>query len=610
MCGIFGYVGPKKGVGVVLKGLTRLEYRGYDSAGIAGLRKGELFYCKEVGKLNVLEKEIHEAGLDDLNTVIGHTRWATHGVPSKINAHPQFDTTHSLAIVHNGIIENHEILRRPLEKKGIKFVSETDTEVVAHLIASLYKGDLSKAVQQAVAMLEGTFAIAVIHRDHPNVIVASANQSPIVIGIGNQEAFIASDSHAFAEYTREVIYLTHSEIAVMTPNKIEVFNASMEQVNKDHTLIHVQTEDLSKGKFEHHTLKEIYQQPQTIRNAMANRLLDEYGSAGFDDALLNTNELMAIERIQIVACGTSWHAGLIGSLMLEDLARIPTRVEIASEFRYRNPIVLPGTLIIAISQSGETADTIAAVREVKAKSAHVLAICNMQNSTIVRESDSCIFLRAGQEVGVCSTKAFTSQVVVLFLFSVLMARMRHMTKKDGHALLNALQALPNQVQKVLDLSPQIERLAKKYAQYENFFFLGRSYMYPTSLEGALKLKEISYINANGYAAGEIKHGPIALLNDQCPVVALCSNQLTFNKMASNLREVKARGAPLIVVAEENSQKDVEGFADDIIQVPTTIDELATIPTAVVSQLLAYYIAKERGADIDMPRNLAKSVTVE
>lgn len=608
MCGIFGYVGPNKALDIVLNGLKRLEYRGYDSAGIAGISKGKILYCKEVGKLSVLENEVRSAKLD-LETAIGHTRWATHGVPSKINAHPHLDAKESLALVHNGTIENHEALRKILEKDGIKFISDTDTEVVAHLIAKYYQGDILKAVQQIVPMLEGSYAIALIHKDHPKEIIAFANQLPLVIGIGNQEAFVASDSHAFAAHTREVVFLSNAEVAVVRPDKFEVFNSLQTQISKSKQKLGFAVEDLSKGKYEHYTLKEIFEQPQTIRNAMATRFLEEYGSVTFEDVHFDLNELLAVERILILGCGTSWHAGLIGASMLEDRARIPVEVDISSEFRYKNPIVPHGTFVIAISQSGETADTLAAVREVKAKGAKVLAICNVQGSSLVRESDATLFLHAGPEIGVCSTKAFTSQVTVLALLTVLMARMRHMSKQEGQEFLRALHILPDQVQSVLNQAGYIETLAKKYAHYENFFFMGRRYMFPTSLEGALKLKEISYINANGYPAGEIKHGPISLLNEKCPVVALCANKSTLTKLQNNLTEAKARKAPLIAIAEEGLDK-VEGIADDIIWVPQTIDELAAIPTTIATQLLAYYIARERGADIDQPRHLAKSVTVE
>lgn len=609
MCGIFGYVGSQDAVKIIINGLRKLEYRGYDSAGIAGISDNELVSCKEVGKLNILEAEVQKQGLA-FNLAIGHTRWATHGIPTKVNAHPQFDKERSLAVVHNGIIENHESLRQGLMKKGITFVSDTDTEVIAHLIAGYYEGDLLQAVQRTIPLLEGAYAIAVIHRAHPQQIIAVAHRSPLVVGVGKNEAFISSDSHAFAGEVNEIIFLSNAEIASITPNKLEVYNSSMEQIAKERKPHTLSNEEISKGDFAHYTLKEIYQQPQTIRSALSGRILEDFGTATFEESNFDPNELIAVERVLILACGTSWHAGLIGAMMLEDRARIPVQVEISSEFRYKNPLISPGTFVIAISQSGETADTIAAVREVKAKGAKVLAICNVSGSTLVRESDFSLFLRAGPEIGVCSTKAFTSQVTILALFTILMARMRHMDKREGQTFLNALQKLPTQVQEILDNASHIQSVAKAYAHYENFFFIGRRYMFPASLEGALKLKEISYINANGYAAGEMKHGPIALLNEQCPVVALCSNLTTVQKLESNLREVKARHAPLIIIADKNSEKSFEKLADGVIRIPKTIDELAAIPTVVAAQLLAYYIALEKGTDIDQPRNLAKSVTVE
>lgn len=610
MCGIFGYVGPENAIKIVLNGLKKLEYRGYDSAGIAGLDHGKILYYKEVGKLEVLEKEIQKSNKNwHSNTAIGHTRWATHGIPTKINAHPHLDTGESIAIVHNGIIENFEVLKQSLIKKGVKFISDTDTEVVAHLIASFYQGDFLKAVQEVVPLLEGAFAIVVLHRDHPNEIIAFANQAPLVIGLSEKETFIASDPHAFATYTRDVIFPGNFEIVHAKPGQAQIYDVSRNNVSKAKMQLGIADSEPSKGNFEHFTLKEIHEQPQTIRNALADRFLQDYGNVTFEETKLESIDLQSIERILILACGTSWHAGIVGKYMLEDRARIPVQVEISSEFRYRNPVVSHGTCVIAISQSGETADTLAAVREVKSKGAKILSLCNVQGSTLARESDATIYLRAGREIGVCSTKAYTNQVVVLAMLTILLARMRHMSKEDGQQFLNALKDLPNVVQEVLNNAEHIQKLAKKYAHYKDFFFIGRNYMFPTSLEGALKLKEISYINANGYAAGEMKHGPIALLNKECPVMALCANKTTFGKMLSNLSETKARHSPLIAIAEEGNEK-VEEIANDWIFVPETIDELATIPTTVATQLFAYYVAKEKGADIDHPRNLAKSVTVE
>lgn len=608
MCGIFGYIGKRNPINTALAGLKKLEYRGYDSAGIAGLRDGQIISCKEVGKIAALEKIVHESHLE-LDFAITHTRWATHGKPSKENAHPHWDTNKTLAIVHNGIIENYEALKEYLKDQNITYVSETDTEVVAHLIASFYEGDLLKAVLQAVPLLKGSFAIALIHRDYPGQIIAFAKESPLVVGIGNQEVFLASDLNAFAQYTNNVAYLANSEIAVIQAHKVELFNTSFEQLELVSEELDSQMGEITKGGYQHYTLKEIHEQPQTLRNALLSRFLEDYGTAYFEGLHFQINELLSIERILILACGTSWNAGYVGSYLFEEMARIPVQVEISSEYRYKNPVVPQGTLTIAISQSGETADTIAAVRELKAKGGKVLAICNVQNSTLAREADDCIFLHAGPEIGVCSTKAFTSQVAVLALLSLLMARMRHMGKTEGQEFIKSLKALPEQVEHLINQSKHIQELAKKYAKYHNFFFIGRQYMYPTSLEGALKLKEISYINSSGYPAGEMKHGPIALINEDCPTIALCANKLTYEKLLSNLMEVKARSGPVIAVAEE-SQHSVSKIADDVIIVPNTRDELASIPTSIALQLFAYYVALERGTDIDQPRNLAKSVTVE
>jgi len=608
MCGIFGYIGYKDPVETVLSGLKKLEYRGYDSAGIGGVKDGKILYCKEVGKISVLEKEIEAANLM-LDMAIGQTRWATHGKLTKANAHPHLDSAQSLALVHNGIIENHEVLRKALIHRGVVFNSETDTEVVAHLVASFYQGDILKAVQQTIPLLKGSFAIALVHSDFPDRIIAAAHECPLIIGIGANEAFISSDSNAFAAHTREVVFLGDAEIAVVQSDKLEIYDSSKSQISKPSEKLGGKTEEVSKEGYAHFTLKEIYEQPQTIRSAMLSRFVEDYGTAVFEELNFDLNELLSVERLLILACGTSWHAGCLASYMFEDKARIPAQVEISSEFRYKNPVVPSGTLVIAISQSGETADTVAAVRELKAKGSKVLAICNVHGSTLAREADACLFLKAGPEIGVCSTKAFTSQVVVLSLFCLMMARMRHMSKKEGQEFLYALQKLPEQVQEVLDNVQHIQAVAKRYAHYQNFFFLGRGYMFPASLEGALKLKEISYINANGYPAGEMKHGPIALINEDCPTVALCANRTTYDKFLSNLMEVKARNGLIVAIAEEGDI-GLKGVADEILWTPPTIDELAAIPTTVTTQLLAYYIARERGADIDQPRNLAKSVTVE
>lgn len=607
MCGIFGYSGGRNTVKTVLEGLKKLEYRGYDSAGIAGINEGMLQHCKEVGKISALEEQLNLTGIE-LDIAIAQTRWATHGKPNRINAHPHFDAAQSLALVHNGIIENHEALRLFLQAKGVEFVSATDTEVIAHLIAYYYAGDLLKALQKAILELKGAFAIALIHVDYPESIFAVAHESPLVIGIGKEETFIASDSAAFAEYTEDAIFLSNSEIAKISRDKIEIFNLQLVPITRPLEKLPYSEIQISKGNFEHFTLKEIYDQPLSIANALFERLSDEYGTAIFSEENVSNIDFLAFERILILACGSSWHAGYIAAYMIEDHARIPVQLEISSEFRYKNPIVLPGTLVIAISQSGETADTIAAMRELQAKGAKILAMCNVATSTLAREADATLFLRAGPEIGVCSTKAFTNQLIVLSLLALMIGRMHHMNKHDGQLFIQALRLLPEQVQQLLDQAPAIETIAKKYAHYNNFFFLGRHYMYPTSLEGALKLKEISYINANGYPAGEMKHGPIALINETCPTVALCANEATFTKLLSNLMEVKSRNGHIIAIASQ--QQNVASVADDIIRIPKTNDALSPILVTIVTQLLAYYIAKERGAEIDQPRNLAKSVTVE
>jgi glucosamine--fructose-6-phosphate aminotransferase (isomerizing) len=610
MCGIFGYVGSQNAAELCLKGLKRLEYRGYDSAGIAGGRGKELVVTRVAGKVAGLEAKIlaEEAMVD---YAIAHTRWATHGGPTEKNAHPHCNMTRQLAVVHNGIIENHASLKQQLESEGVVFQSETDTEVIPALIASVYEGDLLQAVQQVVPLLQGSFALAVVHKDFPEQIVAAANESPLLIGIGEEEAFLASDIHAFLTHTRDVLYLVDREVALITRDDVQIFNSSTEQVSRQAERVDLEVQEASKGEYDHFTLKEIFEQPQTIRNALLSRYVEETGTAVFEDLAEDLPEeaLQGVERILILACGTSWHAGYVGSYLLEDMARIPTQVEISSEFRYKNPIVREGTLVIAISQSGETADTIAAVKELKAKGATIVSICNVHGSTMVRESHGSIFLRAGAEVGVCSTKAFTSQLVVFSLLTLFFGRKRNMSRQEGRKFIEAIKLLPDQVQRVLASASHIEMVAKRYSKFENFFFLGRRHMFPTALEAALKLKEISYINANGYPAGEMKHGPIALISESCPTVAFCANKMTYEKMLSNLKEVKARSGRVVAIATENA-KGLEDIADDIITVPDVIDPLAPILTSVVGQLFAYYIARERGAEIDQPRNLAKSVSVE
>lgn len=617
MCGIYGYICSNEfenkidPVEVCLEGLELLEYRGYDSAGIAGVIDGKIRACKRAGKVGSLRSALQEEKLN-LRSAIAHTRWATHGAPNQENAHPHFDQDQTLAVVHNGIIENYSSIREKLKKRGVKFESDTDSEAIAQLVSYLYNGNLKSTVQRALKALKGSFAIALIHVDHPNQIVAASRESPLVIGIdkASGDAYLSSDTNSFNGKSLEVIYLKDDEIAIIENSTVKVYNAQGKRVTKQSELIGFSAGEISKNGYEHFMLKEIFEQPQTIQQAMYGRFQEEFGTAVFEEISLSPQELQSINRVLILGCGTSWHAGCIAASMLEHIARIPTEAKIASEFRYTNPIISEDTLIIAISQSGETADTIAAVREAKAKGAKVIGICNVNYSTIAREADCCLFLRAGPEVSVCSTKAFTSQLTVLALFALFMARIRHLDKEEGQKFLKELRQLPTKVTQVLSQSERIETFAEKYASFEQFYFLGRRYMFPTSLESALKLKEISYLNANGYPAGEMKHGPLALVNPNLAVIGMCGNMQTISKMLSNLMEVNARGGRILAFAPREIEEDIKKITQDYLLLPKVSDPLASIPYSVAGQLFAYYIAKIRGTEIDQPRNLAKSVTVE
>ena len=608
MCGIFGYIGPKEGGKTCLEGLKKLEYRGYDSAGIAGISQDQLVIVKEVGKISELEKEIQKKALH-FSTAIAHTRWATHGKPSQANAHPHTDENETVAVVHNGIIENYESLKKSLISEGVKFKTETDSEVIPNLIAKFYEGNLLEAIQKVLPLLKGAFAIGVLHQNHPDQIIAVGHEAPLVIGISPGSMYLASDAHAIAVYTKEVVYLSQSEVAVLKKDKLEIYDSLLNPVDKKVEKLLIETSEISKGDFEHFTLKEIFEQPNSLRSALVSRFDKDHSTAIFDGLGIDSKELLKVEKILIVGCGTSWHAGLVASYFLEEVARIPTQVEIASELRYKNPVITPNTLVIAISQSGETADTIAAVKELRSRGAKVLGLTNVANSSLSRESDGVIFLRAGPEIGVCSTKAFSNQVICMALLTLSLARMRHMPKLEGQAFLEAIKALPDQVEEVLKLHPDIQKIAKKYAYKQNFFFVGRNAQFPAALEGALKLKEISYINAVVYPAGELKHGPIALIDENTPTVALTTNRATYEKILSNLQEIKARSGPIIAISEEKNG-DLSDKATDIVYIPKTLDPLAPLLSSVACQLFAYYIALERGCDIDQPRNLAKSVTVE
>ncbi len=608
MCGIFGYVGAKKAVPIVIDGLKILEYRGYDSAGIAGVESGRTLFYKDIGKVESLAKLIARKQLK-INTAIAHTRWATHGRVDTKNAHPHFDMKQSVAIVHNGIIENHMKLKAHLERDNVEFLSETDSEIIAQLIGHYYCGDLLKTLLKSLSKLEGAFAIAGVHQNHPDQIFIAAKGSPLAVGIGENEYFVSSDVNGFLKHTNKVIFLKDGEVGILHKGGFEIYDCKGKRTVKQVEQIKSKSYEISKLNFEHFTLKEIHDQPEAISRLFVSRFEEEFGSVCLKDMGIDESDLLETSRILILACGTSWHAGFIGSYLFESLSRTPTQVEISSEFRYKNPIVLKDTLVIAISQSGETADTIAAVHELKAKGAKVIAICNREESTLSRITDHTLLIKAGPEIGVCSTKAFTNQVVLLSLLALHLGRMHHQSKEEAIYFIREIKKLPHLVTEILKQSKHIETLAKKYNHYNNFFYLGRSYMYPTSLEAALKLKEISYINAQAYPAGELKHGPIALIDKDCPTIALCSNQHTYTKLLSNLMEVKARNGPIIAFVPRNSQ-GIESIADDVFWLPEVCDEFASIPISVSLQLFAYYMAKFRGCDIDQPRNLAKSVTVE
>lgn len=610
MCGIYGYIGPKNSLKTCLLGLKQLEHRGYDSAGIAGISNGELVFFKGEGKISQLEKKIALSQLD-LSIAIGHTRWATHGKPCYLNAHPHFDEKSSLALVHNGIIENYVEIKESLQKKGVIFQSETDTEVLPQLIAHYYKKNILEAIRKCLAEIKGSFAVALIHKDYPGQIFCFSRHNPLCIGYNDNmtEVMIASDTNAFLGYSLNVIYLNDDEISTIDKGSVHVYDTQLKMVQKQSNKFEEQDCKPTKEGFSHFMEKEIFEQSFTIKKAMKDRILDEFGTAHFENLTFSSQELLATRHILIIACGTSYHAGCIGALMLEDLARIPTHAEIASELRYKDPIISDHTLVIAISQSGETADTIAAVKEAKAKGAKVLCICNVNHSTLSRLADSTIFLKAGPEISVCSTKAFTSQITVISLFALLMARLRHIDKQKGQVFLKELKQIPDKVKEVLAQAPLIEQLARKYCGYKNFFFLGRSYMYPTCQEAALKLKEISYLNATAYPGGELKHGPIALIDSELPTIAFLANQKTFEKMQSNLMEIKARQGSILAFVPKKFELLVP-FVDDKVILPNTIDELATFLSSIAAQLFAFYMAVEMKTDIDQPKNLAKSVTVE
>jgi len=608
MCGIVGYTGPRQALPVLLDGLKRLEYRGYDSAGVALIAGSTLVVEKSAGKIAALEAQLGREARP-ANVGIAHTRWATHGAPTTKNAHPHTDCAGTIAVAHNGIIENHASLRQMLVAKGHRFASETDTETLAHLIEQFYDGSLEQAVAEALQEVEGTYGIVVVSTKEPHTIVAARSGSPLLLGLGNGENFVASDPSAVLAYTRSVVYLDEGNLAVVTPSGYQVKDRHAVPLSKQVSQIEWDLATIERGGYPHFMLKEICEQPESIRNTLRGRLLEEEGTARLGGLNLKPEALAGINRIVLTACGTSWHAALVGEYMLEELARLPTEVEYASEFRYRNPLVDEHTLVIVISQSGETADTLAALREAKRRGARTLGIVNVVGSSIAREVDGGIFIHAGPEIGVASTKAFTSQIAALALFTLHLGRLRSLSILQGREIVKALRKLPEQVEAVLGKRALLEELAERYTRASNVLYLGRGYNFPVALEGALKLKEISYIHAEGYPAAEMKHGPIALIDELMPVVFVAPRDAVHAKIMSNIEEVRARGGQVIAVVTEGDT-EITPLVDHAIPIPETLDFLTPILSSVPLQLLAYHIAVRRGCNVDQPRNLAKSVTVE
>jgi glutamine---fructose-6-phosphate transaminase (isomerizing) len=610
MCGIVGYIGSQEAIPILLGGLKRLEYRGYDSAGVAMISEQKLSIRKQKGKISELEILLSEQGLS--GTVgIGHTRWATHGEPNTINAHPLSCCEKKIALIHNGIIENYSALKKELIEKRHNFQTETDTEVLVHLIEDFYKnsGDFECAVRQALQRLEGTYGIAVVCSEQPDVLITARKGSPIVVGLGDNEYFVASDTAAIVAHTQQVSYLDDNEMAIINQKNMVIKTIDDRPVEKRIEQIAFDVKKIEKSGYQHFMLKEIMEQPQTVFDSMRGRLLDEEGTSKLGGIEYEVDSLLHARRVLFSACGTSWHAALIGEYLVEEYVRIPVEVEYASEFRYRNPILDRDTVVAVISQSGETADTLAAVREAKRKRAKVLGICNVVGSTIARETDAGVYLHAGPEIGVASTKAFTSQVTVLALMSLLLARMSSMSASTGRSVVQEFKLLPEKIEQILKNRSLIETIADQYINATNFLYLGRGINFPVALEGALKLKEISYIHAEGYPAAEMKHGPIALIDENMPVVVIATKDSTYDKIISNIEEVRARKGRIIAIATEGDDF-IKTKVDHVIYVPSFTEFLMPILTIIPLQLLAYYIAVKRGCDVDQPRNLAKSVTVE
>ncbi len=610
MCGIIGYVGTRDVVPVLIAGLRKLEYRGYDSAGIAVVNGTKVDVLRAQGKLSNLEAKLKEHPLQG-TFGMGHTRWATHGKPNENNAHPHRDCSGKIVVIHNGIIENFLPLKHQLQKLGHAFKTETDTEVVAHLIEENMKDGTKfvPAVRKTLKELDGHYALVMIDGAEPGTIIAAKHGPPLVIGLGEGENIVASDAAPLLTYTRNIIYLEDGEYAVVNDKKVEVFDGNDNLVQREPKKILWDAVAAEKEGYRHYMLKEIHEQSRAVRDTFTGRMFEESGEIYFNDLQFTPEEWSKFKRVHIVACGTSWHAGLVGKFLLEDAARIPIEVDYGSEYRYRNPIVDENTLVIGVTQSGETADTIAGMQEAKKKGARLITICNVIGAAATRMSDGVIYTNAGPEIGVASTKAFTTQLAAFYLLSLYVRQLRNENRDDIRYAMHEMSVIPHKIETLLKQEKHIERLANKYHNAQDFLFLGRGVQYPIALEGALKLKEISYIHAEGYPAGEMKHGPIALIDENLPIVAIATHTPVYDKVISNLQEAKARDGKLIVICDEGDE-DVKKLADDVIEIPWTTEALQPILTVIPTQLLAYYIALRRGADVDQPRNLAKSVTVE
>lgn len=610
MCGIIGYAGNKPANEVIFEGLTRLEYRGYDSAGIAVVDDNKIYCHKDIGKLRNIRKALLEDFKSSSALGIGHTRWATHGRPSAFNAHPHSDCKNTIMVAHNGIIENFMKLRTRLTSEGHRFASETDSEVLAHLIESHYNGNLKTATLAALKDVEGAYAIAVIHKDHPHEIVCARKESPLIVGLGNEENFIASDVTAILQYTRKVVYLNNFEAATITATGVEFYDLNGETLQKESTQIDWNPVAAEKDGFSHFMLKEIFEQPQVIRNTIGGRTSEEEGKIYLEELGLTGPEIYKTQRIVMVACGTAYYSGAVAKYLIESLVKIPVECDIASEFRYRAPLVDSHTLVIAISQSGETADTLAAVKEAKSRGAKVLGVVNAKESSLTREVDGLVYIHAGPEIGVASTKAYIAMLTALTLLALMLGKIRSVLEPSFvQEKIRELKVLPQQIERVLDKQEAIKAMAQEYLNVKSFLYLGRGLNYPTALEGALKLKEISYIHAEAYAAGELKHGPIALIDQNMPVFAIATQSHVYDKTLSNLKEVQARSGKIIALVTEGDENFNE-LTEHIIEVPKVSEILSPILNVVPLQLFAYYVADLKGLDVDQPRNLAKSVTVE